>query len=169
MSIFRVSVASKGKTGKFENGETVNWVEVAAELFHARKPEHFTNYRHCCECAEHDETLLNSEIETIGMAELGNPGCDPICFTSPEGKKYYVPAFVRLTLETMTGDFYLDQFLFHLEGDGPGNDFFTSCSESQREFLAAFIAYLIDRYPEEIEAAYSADRALRTHQIWSGQ
>jgi hypothetical protein len=144
----------------------MDWIETARKLFEADKPEHFTDYRHCCECAEHDETLLHADLETIGLDELGNPGWDPICFASPEGKKYYVPAFVRLTLGTMEDEFYLDQFLFHLEGDGPGNDFVAHCSETQREFIAAFIAHLIDRYPEEIEAAYCADSILRVHQIW---
>jgi hypothetical protein len=148
-------------------GSTENWVEVATKLFSAPKPEHFTNYRHCCECAEHDETLLNAEIDTIGMEELGNPGWDPICFTTAEGKKYYVPAFVRLTLETIAGDFYLDQFLFHLEWDGPGNAFFASCTRAQREFLASFIAYLIEKYPGEIDEAYCTDSALRTYDIWN--
>jgi hypothetical protein len=145
----------------------VHWIEVATKLFRAPKPEHFTNYTHCCECAEHDETLLNAEVDTIGMEELGSPGWDPICFATPEGKKYYVPAFVRLSLETMAGDFYLDQFLFHLEGEGPGNDFLKSCSRTQREFLVRFIAYLIEHYPEEIEAACCTDNAFRVHELWS--
>jgi hypothetical protein len=150
-------------------GSTENWVEAATKLFSAPKPEHFTNYRHCCECAEHDETLLHGEVDTIGMEELGNPGWDPICFASAEGKKYYVPTFVRLTLETMAGDFYLCQFLFHLEGDGTGNDFFASCTRAQRKFLAGFIAYLIENYSEEIDEAYCADDALRTYEIWSAR
>jgi hypothetical protein len=148
---------------------TVNWIEDASRLFSMAKPEHFTDHRHCCECAEHDETLLSAEVDTIGMQELGSPAWDPICFATPQGKKYHVPAFVRLTLETITADSYLEQFLFHLEGDGPGNDFFLSCSTAQRQFLAGFIAYLIDTYPQELDAAYCSDRALRAYEIWNVQ
>jgi hypothetical protein len=144
------------------------WVERARELFRAPRPEHFTNYRHCCECAEHDETLLQADIDTIGLAELGNPGWDPICFATPEGKKYYVPAMVRLSLDTLADEFYLAQFLFHLEYDGPGNGFFAACSEPQRAFIADFIAHLIEHYPAEIDAGFCSDEALRVHQIWTG-
>ena len=67
----------------------------------------------------------------------------------------------------MDGDFYLDQFLFHLESDGPDNEFVASCSAAQRAFLADFIGYLVDNYPAQIEAAWCTDRALRTYRIWS--
>ena len=85
------------------------------------RPEHFTDYEHCCECAEHDQTLLNATIDTIGLDELGNPGWDPVCFASAEGKQYYFPAFVRLSLDSIDHEFYFGQLLFHLEGSGAGN------------------------------------------------
>ena len=149
------------------SSQTVNWVASAKALFKVPKPEHFTDYRHCCECAEHDETLLSADIETIGLKELGNPGWDPMCFASPEGKKYYFPALIRLSLETIESEFYLDQFLFHLEWDGPDNDFYLSCSKEQRAFIADFLAYLIDAYAETIENNFSADSALKCYEIWS--
>lgn len=144
-----------------------SWIEAATKLFEAPKPEHFTDYLHCCECAEHDETLRNGEVDSIGMDVLGSPGWDPICFASAEGKKYYVPAFVRLTLQTIKRDCYLDQFLFHLEGDGPGNDFYAACTRKQRQFIAGFIVYLIEHYPEEVETAFCTDDALRVHEMWA--
>ena len=92
----------------------MDWIDRAKYLFKAPKPEHFTNFNHCEECEEHDQTLLALDIDIIGIDELGNPGWDPICFASPEGKKYYLPALIRLSLDTMMDEFYLDQFLFHL-------------------------------------------------------
>jgi hypothetical protein len=65
------------------------------------KPVHFTNYRHGCQCAEHDAVLTASDVNAIGLQQLGNPGWDPLCFTSAEGLLYYMPALIRLTLETM--------------------------------------------------------------------
>jgi len=109
----------------------MNWIEAAKTLFNAEKPVHFTNHIHCEECAEHDETLRNANIETIGLVELGNPSWDPICFCSAVGKLYYTPAFIRLSLETVQGDFYFGQYLFHLEIDGKQNDYFTSCTNEQ--------------------------------------
>ena len=145
----------------------MNWIEAAKKLFEAQKPEHFTDYEHCEECAEHDETLLSSEIDTIGLAELGNPGWEPLCFTSAEGKKYFLPALVRLSLDTVENEFYFGQFLFHLEGNGPNNDFYLSCNTKQREFVASFISHMIENYSEQIEMNYYTDEALKSFEIWS--
>ncbi len=145
----------------------MDWIDRAKELFKASKPEHFTNFNHCEECEEHDQTLLVADIDTIDLGDLGNPGWDPICFAFPEGKKYYLPAFIRLSLGTMMDEFYLDQFLFHLEGDGPNNEFYMSCTKEQRNFVASFIEYVIEEYAEEVETNLCADRALRSYEIWS--
>lgn len=32
------------------------------------KPGHFTDYRHCCECAEHDETLRSHDRDSLAAA-----------------------------------------------------------------------------------------------------
>jgi hypothetical protein len=93
----------------------------AAELLRAverafaavERPEHFTRYTHCCECADHDETLRTATPATIGLTELGHPGWDPICFVSVEGFHYYLPALARLALGRGQ-DYYLDQLLCHL-------------------------------------------------------
>ncbi len=146
---------------------TVDWVAEARRLFLSERPEHFTNYRHCDECAEHDQTLLTAEIDTIGLEELGNPGWDPICFSSPEGRSYYMPAFVRLSLDTVDDAFYFEQFLFHLEGDGPGNDWLLSCNQEQRRFVADFIRHMISSYPERLEECLCADQALRVYEVWA--
>ena len=144
-----------------------SWIDRAKKLFNAPKPEHFTNFNHCPECAEHDQTLLAADIDTIGLDELGNPGWDPICFASPEGKKYYLPAFIRLSLDTMKDEFYIEQFLFHLEGDGPDSAFYRSCTKAQKNFVASFIEYVIEQYAEEIEANSCTDKSLSSYEIWS--
>ena len=62
---------------------------------------------------------------------------------------------------------YLDQMLFHLIHDGPGNRLVSACSREQREFVADFLEYLIDNYCAQIEAgAFSADDILKAHEIW---
>lgn len=154
-------------TGKIGKNEDLYWIQKARQVFKADKPEHFTNYMHCCECAEHDEVLKSSNVDTIGFKELGNPGWDPICFSSEQGKKYYMPAFVRLSLETIHDEFYIDQFLFHLEGNGRQNNLFLSCSPEQKRFIAAFLEYLIETFPEQIQRGFYGDQILRVHDIWS--
>jgi len=81
----------------------MDWIQHAKRLFNVPKPEHFTNYRHCCECAEHDETLLAQDVNSIGIEQLGNPGWDPLCFASPDGFLYYFPALIRITLDALIG------------------------------------------------------------------
>ena len=79
----------------------MDWTQQAKRLFNIPKPEHFTNHRHCCECAEHDATLLACDVDSISLQQLGNPGWDPLCFASPGGVLYYLPALIRITLDTM--------------------------------------------------------------------
>ena len=147
----------------------MDWKQQAKLIFKVPKPAHFSDYEHCCECAEHDQTLLTFDVDSIGLAELGNPGWDPLCFSSAEGLIYYLPALIRLTLDTMDKpqDTYLDQMLFHLIYDGPGNRLFSACSKEQREFVAAFLEYLVERYSSQMDAqAFTADDILRAHEIW---
>ena len=147
----------------------MNWIEEAKRIFNIPKPEHFTNYKHCNECAEHDETLLNHSVDSISLLELGNPGWDPVCFCSDEGKKYYMPAFIRLSIETMGNKFYFGQFLFHLEGDGNENSLFQSCNFEQRKFISDFVEYLITKYPAEINFNGYENETFKVHEIWSKQ
>ena len=145
----------------------MDWIKKAKTTFAAKKPSHFTDFDHCSECAEHDQTLLGSSIDEIGLKELGNPGWDPICFCSAEGIEYYFPALVRLSLETAVDeDFYFAQLLFHLEYGGTNNRFLNHCSSSQREFVAQFIEHMIATYPKELEEYMCAAEALNTHELW---
>lgn len=147
----------------------MNWKERALEVFRIEKPEHFGNYQHCCECAEHDQTLSAADVNSIGLEQLGNPGWDPLCFSHPEGLVYYMPALIRLTLDTISSptERYLDQFLFHLIRDGPGNRFVLACSNEQREFVADFLAYVIEHYAAEVnEDPLAAEDIFKAHEIW---
>lgn len=145
----------------------MNWVKEAKHIFMMGKPEHFTDYKHCEECADHDETLRNTDVDSISIEELGRPGWDPICFCSNEGKRYYMPAFVRLSLETVRDDFYFSQFLFHLENDGLESSLSLSCSNEQRHFVASFIEYMINAYSKEIDDNLCTDEALKVYEIWA--
>ena len=69
-------------------------VREAMALFGSTpRPDHFTDYRHCCECAEHDETLRKQTLESLGCEHL-NPAWDPLCFISPEGFQYFFPGII---------------------------------------------------------------------------
>ena len=147
----------------------MDWTQHAKQLFNVPKPEHFSNYRHCCECAEHDETLLACDVDSISLQQLGNPGWDPLCFASPEGFLYYLPVLIRITLDTMAKphERYLDQLLFHLIRDGKDHDLVRACSPEQRAFIAGFLEYLMETYSAELDECTYSDDMLKAYDIWN--
>ena len=133
------------------------------------RPEHFTNYLHCYECAEHDELLRRRDKNSLGIEDVNNQGWDPICFITAEGWRYYLPALVRLALESgkTEDDWYLPQFLFHLVGDGKENRRIKNCSDSQRKAIATFLWYIVGTEANLI-ARYNIDNDLQMAiEIWS--
>lgn len=129
------------------------------------RPEHFTDYTHCCECAEHDETLRRESIESLSYENL-RPGWDPLCFISPEGFQYYFPALVRLTLEGTGENYFIDQLIFHLELDGKRNSRYLQFTPEQRSFVVRLLIYLIETRAVEIEENFDTDALFRTVEIW---
>jgi hypothetical protein len=111
------------------------------------RPEHFTNYSHCCECWDHDETLRLNTRETIGLKELGNGAWDPICFINPAGFMYYFPSMAKLALGRGNA-YYLDQFLFHL--DSPGR--IALFNNQQRQVVHKFLHHIRHTMEKEIHA-----------------
>ncbi len=82
-----------------------------------RKPDHFTDYDHCDECREHDDTLRNRTRETLRRQDLGNAGWDPITFSCAEGIGYFFPALARFALLPdvwRAHSWYGEQLLSHL-------------------------------------------------------
>jgi hypothetical protein len=120
-------------------------LEAVREAFcNCRKPEHFTNYAHCEECQEHDDTLRAKDVETLAREDVGNVGWDPLCFTSPEGITYLFPALARLALadETESFDWYGSQLLFHLTNDQEQNRLIRYFSRDQRNAVAVLLRHI---------------------------
>ena len=83
---------------------------------------------------------------------------------------YYMPALIRLTLDTIDNprEMYVEQLLFHLIQDGRDNRLVIMCNKEQREFIVGFLEYLIEYHIERIEAGVSyPDDILKAHEIWS--
>ena len=80
-----------------------------------------------------------------------------------------MPALIRLTVDTIDDRSYLDQMLFHLIKDGPGNSLVIACNEEQRRFIAEFLEYLITEHAEQIAAeVWASDDIFKAYEIWSG-
>lgn len=145
----------------------MNWIEEASKVFKSPRPKYFTDYTHCPECLENHEILNRFLPETISMNELGNIGSDPICFATTEAALYYMPAMVRLALETLESDQYIHQFLFHLSCRNKENRLHLAANQEQREFIQNFLAWLFVEKLEYLEKHYLLDEALSASEIWS--
>lgn len=109
------------------------------------RPEHFTDFTHCCECAEHDELLRSRDCQSLRLEDVGNPGWDPLCFCSAQGIAYFFPALVRLALDDDDGGsaWYGEQLHFHLSYDGSDNRLLRYCSPAQRSAVAGLLVHLL--------------------------
>jgi len=132
---------------------------------HVPRPEHFTDYTHCCECAEHDETLRSRNPDTLTSEDV-RLGWDPLCFISPVGFQYYFPALTRLALEGTGDSYFIDRLIFHLELDGRRNSRYLQFTAEQRLFVVKLLHYLVETRAEEIENNLDSDPLFRTLEIW---
>lgn len=132
------------------------------------RPEHFTDYKHCCECYEHDELLRARDRATLHLEDVNNPGWDPICFLSEQGWRYYLPALARLAFESAGAqDWYLSQLLFHLIYDGKENRRVVCCTPTQRSAIAAMLWYFVETAQEKI-VEYNMENDMQAAiEIWS--
>ena len=110
------------------------------------RPDHFTNFAHCCECAEHDELLRSRDRGTLRIDDVGNPGWDPLCFTSAEGLLYYLPALSRLALDQPTEerDWYVPQLLFHLTYEQRENRILLAAAPDQRLAVVRLLRHIVE-------------------------
>lgn len=146
--------------------EIMELLEQARQLFgRTPRPEHFTDYTHCCECAEHDQTLRQETLETLSCDKL-RPGWDPLCFITPEGFQYYFPALARLALEETGEDYFIDQLIFHLELDGKRNSRYLQFTPEQRRYVVRLLHHLVETRADEIEANFDTDALFRAIEIW---
>lgn len=137
--------------------------ELRAAFAACPRPERFTDFRHCCECAEHDELLRSRDVDTLGIEDVGNPGWDPLCFTSAEGLLYYLPALGRLALAEPA---YPAQLHFHLTYDGGKNRILVAASPAQRRVVARFLRHIVEARPSLCEDLGLRDELLAAAALW---
>lgn len=92
--------------------------EATAEVataFHCSRPARMVrNPGHCDECTEHEEVMQSLTPESVSLNQVGSAAWDPVCFLSDEAYQYFMPGLARLAAGRGK-EYYLDQFLFHLE------------------------------------------------------
>jgi len=146
----------------------MNWIEQAKSVFNNTRPLYFTDHKHCPECLENHNILNNFFPETITIKELGNIGSDPMCFATTEAGLYYMPAMVRLSIETWNSSIYLDQLLFHLAYGGKDNRLYLAATNIQREYIQSFLAWLFSENIEYLEHNHMLDQAISASKVWEG-
>jgi hypothetical protein len=141
---------------------------VHAAFGSIERPEHFTDYEHCCECAEHDALLLARDRETLTIEDVGSQGWNPITMATPEGFAYYLPALARLALQPLPAgrDWYGYIILFELRRDGPRNDRWRFCSPDQRASVALLLEHLYETRGQEIASYDCENELLEALEIW---
>lgn len=143
--------------------------EIDAAFGTVARPEHFTNFSHCCECAEHDAVLRSRTRETLRLEDIGNPAWDPLCFTISQGIAYYFPALAQFALAPPVDGYgwYADHLLFHLYSGFRDNGFYQYCSRAQRAAVARFLAHLLESRAAFVDAYGVADDFLRCYELWN--
>jgi hypothetical protein len=79
----------------------------------ATRPDHFTNYTHCCECSDSDDFFQGHTPETLA-ALMNPPETLPYAFLTEQAFHYYMPAFIRMLARTGE-DYCVGEILFFLE------------------------------------------------------
>lgn len=78
----------------------------------AARPEHFTQYEHCCECADEDAFFQGHTPETL--AELLYPETIGLAFLTKDAFDYFLPALVRMMPRSFPY-YSVGDVLFHVE------------------------------------------------------
>jgi len=124
-----------------------------------KRPSHFTDYQHCPECNDHDQMMLSATLETLDSEHLGNAGWSPFSFLTVDGFSHYMPRIMELAITgkgNVHGEFFLTDFLFHLN---PSEDYdrFTSYSYEQCKSILDALLYTQEKYKSEIEDEFSVE------------
>jgi hypothetical protein len=151
----------------------LNLTQVLEDLYREfaviERPEQFTNFEHCEECFEHNETMKSAGLETLTASHLGTAGWNPISFLTAQGFAYFMPRLMELLLqeaEFKCGDPFSDSMLFHLSVPADHGRFLSYMPGQCQAILEALKYYnhhlAHDRYSKE-----SIDMAIRYWQTKS--
>ena len=111
------------------------------------RPEHFTNFSHCEECAEHDETMRSCSLHELGSKHVGNPGWSPIPFLTEQAFGYVFPRLLELSLTEGTNNHGKPFLLQHLLATTPAPEYrnFKAFSSDHVAVVLDSIYYIRDK------------------------
>jgi len=149
--------------------------DIISDLYQAfacyERPEHFTDYKHCEECNEHDETMRSANLQTLTGYDIGTGGWNPLCFLTVEGFAHYMPRIMELAItgaKNKHDESVLSVLLFHL---APSDDYdrFSSYSIVQCEAVLAALKYAFTKHRNEIVEEFIQDDIEAAISYWEQQ
>lgn len=143
-------------------------LKFCREACAAPRPEQFTDRNHCCECADHDDLLRSRDLDSLTVADVGNPGWDPICFVTDYAFFYYLPALARLALDPPDEkqDWYLPQLLFHLTYEGAANRRLLTASHRYKQAVLLLLGHVRDTRADLVQQEGCAKDLEAAFALW---
>lgn len=143
----------------------MDWYERAKAVFDCPKPERFVNCS-CLECREHQRRLSATDVDRITLTDM-EADFSTITMAAPEAQKYYLPALVRMTLDTIEISDLVSSFILILANGASENRLLQICNAKQAEFVRLFLENLMLNHPEQMEQTQLVDLLLDCHQVWT--
>lgn len=134
------------------------------------RPEHFTDYKHCPECADHDKLLRSRARGDLQPQDVSNPGWDPICFVSAEGFRYWLPDLVRVSLMLPHRDYDwpFSNLLFHLTYEADRNRRLAALNSEERSLVAELLRHVKKTRPSQVRRCFLLKDLSDAIKLWGG-
>jgi hypothetical protein len=122
----------------------VAFAAIDAAFAGAARPDHFTEYTHCCECADEDAFFQGHTPESLG--EELYPETIGLAFLTKEAFDYLLPALARM-LPRSFPHYCIGDVLFHVENR------LDTFSHAQRAAIRDLLYLTYEKKKAEIDAS----------------
>lgn len=144
-----------------------DWVRRSRQVFDQPRPSKFTTCD-CLECRDHEILLSANDVDTIRQEVFGGSGLTALRFATVQGQLYYMPALVRLCLQTIGRGIFLEEFLRFLDPTSSRQKpLLDHCSLEQRKFVSELLSCLIETRSGEIDRDGQSDEMLACFEKWA--
>ena len=132
------------------------------------RPMHFTDYKHCEECEDHDETMRSCNLRDIGAKEVGNPGWSPLPLLTEHALGYVMPRLIEMALnleKNADGDIFIFDFLLCLT---PNKEYkrFNNYSSGQINIIQQCLKYIKNNYTSYIDECMCEEELQEAISTW---
>ena len=120
----------------------MNFIAESKIIFDIGRPKVFMdNPNHCGECKDVEFNAQENDINTLTLAKAGDGYASLLSFLNDIGFIYYMPAFIRLCIETTMDEGYISEFIFAITDEKQNNSRLHACTKEQRQFIYNFLKW----------------------------